>query len=251
MASFIRGALVSYMPTFGTPVPNVIVFQFNPETISHEWSQATTESGYDAGSASSSQRFGGDPQAASGMPPESFSFTLSLNADSDLPGAPPDPNAAESGIYTRLAALEMLLFPIGSGGPGGLLGSVSASASTSSSGASLGSPVAAGGSSSASATIPASQVPTVLFVWGPSRVVPVRVTSLSITEKLYDVNLNPTYAEAEIRLSVLTPQDLGDLRNDPLADLARTAYVYTQGERQTLAIKNYANGAQSIIGMIP
>jgi len=37
--------------------------------------------------------------------------------------------------------------------------------------------------------------PTVLFVWGPGRILPVRVTGLSITEKLYDEFLNPTHAD--------------------------------------------------------
>ena len=32
---FLKGALVEFVPTFLVPVPNVIVFQFNPETIRH------------------------------------------------------------------------------------------------------------------------------------------------------------------------------------------------------------------------
>ena len=49
----------------------------------------------------------------------------------------------------------------------------------------------------------------VLFVWGPGRIVPVRVTALSITEKLYDATLlNPTHVEAQITLRVLTQDEL-------------------------------------------
>ncbi len=75
------------------------------------------------------------------------------------------------------------------------------------------------------------QVPIVLFVWGIGRIVPVRVTSLTITEKLYDVALNPTYAEAQISMTVLTPQDLGDLQG-PLATVALAANDYTLALRQ-------------------
>jgi hypothetical protein len=217
MPTFLRGAFIAYMRTFGLPVPNVIVFQFNPETITHSFQQAGPRfAAASAGSSSKQSDTGGtNPQATSGAPPESFSFTLSLNADSDLPGISADPLAEETGIYSRLAALEMLLFPLDDSGSSGLLGSVSA---------------ALGGGKSQGASVPAAQVPTVIFVWGPGRIVPVRVSSLTITERLFDANLNPTYAEVQLQLTVLTPQELTNLGpNDPLAELASTAYNYTLG----------------------
>ena len=36
---YLRGALVEFMPTPLIPIPNIIVFQFNPETMSHAWTQ--------------------------------------------------------------------------------------------------------------------------------------------------------------------------------------------------------------------
>ena len=115
------------------------------------------------------------------------------------------------------------------GAGGGLLGSVSAS-------------VGAGGISHrrrrggrGQARRAASQVPTVLFVWGPGRILPVSVTSLIITEKLYDaVLLNPTHAEAQVGLQVLTPEELHSV-DGPLAEIAKVAYAYSQGLRQALA----------------
>ena len=47
-----------------------------------------------------------------------------------------------------------------------------------------------------------------LFVWGLQRIVPVRVTDLTITEKLYDTALNPIHADAQIGLRVLTPDEI-------------------------------------------
>jgi hypothetical protein len=94
-------------------------------------------------------------------------------------------------------------------------------------------------------------VPTVLFVWGPGRILPVRVTSLTITEKLYDATLlNPTHAEAQIGLKVLTPDELQAVTG-PLAGIAQAAYTFSQGLRQALAVANLANAAESIIGMLP
>ena len=222
MASkFIRGALIEFMPTFLIPLPNVIIFQFNPETIRHSWTQAAAAAGT-----------GSNPLAVRGMPGEAFSFTLAMDANDGI--AEGNPIAIATGIYSRLAALEMLLYPTGAGalsGASSLVGSVT-------------------GGAPAAASVPVSQVPTVLFIWGPGRIVPVRVTGLSITEKLYDPLLNPTHAEAQIDLKVLTPEELAVVTG-PLAEVAKAAYAYSQGLRQVLALANLANAAESIIGMIP
>ena len=98
--------------------------------------------------------------------------------------------------------------------------------------------------------MPESQTPVVLFVWGPGRIVPVRVTTLTITEKLYDPLLNPTHADAQLGLRVLTPEELLVV-SGPLAPVAKAAYLYSQGLRQVLAVANLANVAESIIGMLP
>lgn len=46
-----------------------------------------------------------------------------------------------------------------------------------------------------------------LFVWGASRVVPVRITELQIVEQLFDPKLNPIRAEIAITLVVRTEAD--------------------------------------------
>jgi hypothetical protein len=233
---FLRGAFVQFMETFLIPLPNIIIFQFNPESITHTWTPAET-TGQDASD---------NPLAVSGVPGESFDFTLAMDSSDMLADGSPvaEGIATVSGIYTRLAALEMLMQPTG-GGAGSLLGSVSASIG--SGGISLGG--AAGGG--VQRPVPASQLPTVLFVWGPGRIVPVKLTTLSITETLYDpMLLHPTHAEARVGLQVLTPQELQYV-NGPLSDLAKFAYKYSQGLRETLAIANLANAAESAIGMLP
>jgi hypothetical protein len=239
--TFIRGALVEFMPTFLVPLPNVIVFQYNPETMTHTWTQPGV-AGTGGGQTSS------NPLAVKGLPGESFSFMIAVDAKDMIADGSPvaEGIATVSGIYSRLAALEMLLYPTGSFG-GGLLGSVSVSASVGSGGISIGASV---GATAVKRTIPQSQVPTVLFVWGPGRIVPVRVTGLTITEKLYDAFLNPTHAEAQLSLRVLTPEEL-EAVSGPLSSVAKVAYTYSQGLRQALAVANLANSAESVIGMLP
>ena len=242
---FIRGALIEFMPTFLIPLPNVIVFQFNPETITHRWTQAQAAAAPEGGTGTQS-----NPLAVKGVPGESFSFSLVLHADDMISrGGPVAAGiATATGVYARLAALEMVQCSNGAFAGGGLLGSVSASVSVSAGGVSLGG--SAAGSASAQRSVPASLVPTVLFVWGPGRIVPVRVTGLSITEKLYDGLLKPTYAEVQIELRVLTPDELAKVTG-PLAGVATVAYTYPHGLRQALAAANLADSVDPVIRMLP
>ena len=43
-----------------------------------------------------------------------------------------------------------------------------------------------------------------LFVWSKSRVTPVRITDLDITEEFFDPQLNPIHAKVSIGMRVLT-----------------------------------------------
>jgi hypothetical protein len=240
----LKGALVEFMPTFLVPLPNVIVFQYNPESLTHTWTQP------EAAPPKPGQTTN-NPMAVKGMPGESFSFTIAVDANDEIAdGSAPTAAIAEvSGVYSRLAALEMLLYPT-TGGTGGLLGAVSAAAAT---GLTVSASGLTGGGSGPSTPVPQSTMPVVLFVWGPARIVPVRVTGLTITEKLYNGTLSPTHAEAQVSLRVLTPAELSAAATDDhvLGTLATVAYDYTLTLRQGLAVANLANAAESIIGMLP
>ena len=52
------------------------------------------------------------------------------------------------------------------------------------------------------------EAPLTLFIWGPTRVLPVQVTSFSITEEAYDTLLNPIRAKVDLSLYVLSYADL-------------------------------------------
>jgi hypothetical protein len=251
---YIRGALVEFMPTFLGSAPNVIVFQFNPETMTHAWTQpeAAPPAGGDVKS---------NPLAVKGMPGESFTFTLALDANEMIADGIPISKglAISSGVYSRLAALEMLQYPTGGTDLGSLVGTVSAGiggAAGGGAGAAVGGAIggAIGGALSGAAgvkrPVPSSQVPTVIFVWGPGRIVPVRLISLSITERLYDTLLNPTHADVNITLRVLTPDEL-EFVTGPLSGIANAAYQYSQALRQALALANLGNSFEDVIGMLP
>ena len=40
---YLKGAFVQFIPTFLIPRPNVVVFQYNPEAITHTWTPAAPE----------------------------------------------------------------------------------------------------------------------------------------------------------------------------------------------------------------
>lgn len=230
---FIKGALVEFMPTFSIPIPNVIIFQYNPEEMTHSWTQAESAQATNAQNET-------NPLAVKGVPGESFSFTIKMDAKDMIADGNPvaEGIATVSGIYSRLAAIEMLQFPTKADPGSKLVKSVSAAA-------------AGGGTSTEAARdVPVMQVPTVLFVWGSGRIVPVRVTQLSITEKFHDAFLNPTHAEATLGLRVLTLEELKFV-NGPLKELAQGAYKYSQTLREGLAVANLANAVESVIGMLP
>ena len=97
-----------------------------------------------------------------------------------------DSLATQMGVYPQLSALEMLLYPK--------------------------SKVVIANEVLLQAgvieVIPPEASLTVL-VWGIKRVVPVRLTSFSITEEMFDPNLNPIQAKVSLGLRVLNYRDLG------------------------------------------
>jgi len=102
----------------------------------------------------------------------------------DDPDANPD--AVELGIHPQLAALEELVHPRGD--------DLQANDALAAAGVLEVLPL---------------EAPLTLFVWSKQRVVPVRVTDLSVTEEAFDVNLNPIRAKVSLSLRVLSVDDLG------------------------------------------
>src|SRR5262249_3309640 len=86
---------------------------------------------------------------------------------------------------------------------------------------------------------PPERLPVVIFIWGPFRVLPVNIVSLSINETAYDPLLNPIRAEVSVNLQVLTPSQLA---KD--ATFARGAYKYSQGVKEVMAALNLANAVE-------
>ena len=250
----LKGALIQFSAPMLIPVPNIIVFQYNPETMTRTltpWKPIERTHKYDdAGNITSTEDLTGQQKNALSQPydpEETFSLVLELDAADALEHPDTHPVAVLTGVADRIAAIEMLCYPPGGSALGGLL-NVSVSVSIGSGGLN----VSAGASSD---IVPRPSVPIVLFFWGPGRIVPVRITSLSIDEQQYSPMLYPLRAKATIGLKVLDEKQLLDPAGDPgtgaIVSIAKACYKFTRAQKEALALANLADSVESIIGMLP
>ena len=218
-----KGALVQIVPDIVGVVPNIIAFQYNPERLSMSltpWNPFEVDETQRGSQAPTVQPF--DPK-------QSFTLELEIDATDKLEDA--DATATASGVADRLAALKKLTLPT-LGPAGDLIASARA---------------LAGGV----ADIARRQtVPVVLFVWGPSRILPVRVTSFSVEESLFSPTLHPVQAKVSLGLEVLTP-DVFKCQSDITTDIAVAAYKFTKLQEDALALLNIGNNSDAIRGLLP
>ncbi len=205
----LKGALVVFETKLPIPT-NVIVFQYNPETLARTLQQP-------AGSGDP-RNSAGDTQNAVQPPVETFRLTVELDAADQLEDPRSNPLAVAVGLHPTLAALELLTSPPSS--------TLILNKALTLLGSSMISPAA---------------TPLVLFVWGPARVVPVRVDQVSITEDEFDQLLNPIRARVSLGLRALTLIEL---------QRAGTAFealgIVNLVAKEVLARSNIFNSVQQI-----
>lgn len=167
----IKGALIGI--DLVNPVSSVAVFQYNPDSVTRT---LQVQGVGDGGDRSEAVRL-------KGAPIETIKMDVEIDATDQLERA--DGIATALGIHPQLAALEMLAYP-------------------------------------KSALVIANTVllglgtievlppigPFILLVWGLKRVLPVRLTDVSITEEAFDPSLNPIRAKVSLGLRVLSYNDL-------------------------------------------
>ena len=144
---------------------------------------------------------------------ETWKFDAELDATDQLDVPSPQ------GIHPQLATLELLIQP------------PSSRLRTNQTIASLG-------------TLEVSPVeaPLTLFVWGGNRVLPVRVTELSVVEDVFDADLNPLRATVSLGLRVLTTSDL------PTGHRGAELYLAHLARKERLAGLT-PPGALSVLGL--
>jgi hypothetical protein len=200
----VKGAFVRLEHGQLGPAPQVIAFQFNPESVYRVPSL----------SAPPARPEGGGPRDATNQPAEpgeSISFSLRLDATDDQ--ARGQALARTHGVLPGLAVLERLLEPQEP----------------------VGANLTAG---TGPYQHPPRRLSSILFFWGEARILPVTVTSLSINELEFDTQLHPIRAEVSVSLDVLTPSQLSTSDKH-----GRAAYTVTQNIRARLAAQAYSTPA--------
>lgn len=201
-----KGAIVAIDPF--NPLASVVAFQYNPEQMTRNVEPQFFQS--QGGSSEETNRLAGPPK-------ETISLSIEVDAADQLEEG--NPLALASGIYPTLAALEMIHYPK----------SIAVIKNIA---------LAAVGN----IEIIPPEAPLTLFVWGPQRVVPVRLTRLSITEEAFDPLLNPLRATVEVGMEVLNYNDFS------VTHPGFSLFMAYQVAKEVMATLNVANSAQ-IVGV--
>jgi hypothetical protein len=236
----LKGVLVELSERFIGPIPNIIMFQYNPESLKRTlevWTPPPIPTGGNGGGDQQASDAEAPARAQPQDPPETFDLVLELDAADALEQPESHPVAFISGVADRIAAMEMLLYPQGESLLGGLVSAVSGALGGKSGGA-------------AAEPVPRGTVPVVLFVWGPGRIVPVRLTSFIVEEQAFSPLLYPIRAKVTVGLKILTDRDFPEPRTFS-EDLAVASFQFTRKQKEVLALANLANSVESILGMLP
>ncbi len=173
----LKGGIVLIDPGSGA-VRRVIALQYNPDSLSRSFQVQSVSSG-DGADRSEALRLKGPPV-------ETYKLEAEIDLADQLEFPEQNPDAIQFGLHPQLAALELSIYP----------SSVQLLSNDA---------LARAGT----LEIAPMEAPLSLFVWSEHRVVPVRITELSVTEEAFDVNLNPIRAKVSLGMRVLSVNDLG------------------------------------------
>jgi hypothetical protein len=202
-----KGAIVAADPD--NPLASLIVFQYNPADVRRDLQPKTS------GGAARTEAL-----RLEGAPEENIQMQVDIDAADQLEIG--DADTRLMGIYPQLSALEMLIYPKSEW----VLETTNRL-------------------QKGEMEIEPPKAPPTFLVWGKWRVLPVRLTSFSITEQMYDSNLNPIRAEVSLGLRVLSYNDL--LPDDPSYPL----FLAHQVAKETMAVKGSVRNVSGLPSGIP
>jgi hypothetical protein len=157
-------------------VKRIVVFQYNPDTLTR--SLQTQGAGNDTSDHMEVLRLKGPPV-------ETIKLDAELDATDRLEHPDQNQFTVDNGLHAQLAALETILYPESDDVLDNYYQSFMGSLEI----------------------LPLT-APLQVFIWG-QRIVPVRITDISITEEAFDTALNPIRAKVSLTMRVLNNNDLG------------------------------------------
>lgn len=189
-----KGAILSLDATTGIPL-STITLQYNPDSITRTLKPQTAGEQPDRS----------EVLRLTGPPIETIKCTVEIDATDNL--AAGSQVATNFGIQPQLSALELLVYPsiteLIANEALTLLGTIE--------------------------ILPAESTLTV-FVWSTSRITPVQITDIEITEEAFDPKLNPIRAKVALGMRVLNINDVG------FTNPAGALYMVYQAQKEALAL---------------
>ncbi|MFW2542775.1 hypothetical protein ACN2XU_09045 [Primorskyibacter sp. 2E107] len=215
-----EGGLIGFTPSFH-------VFQYNPQVLNTTLGLSAYGDTLNARQAGARQKaeeavyyFGGQAMAAQPDDPTlSFSLDIVIDAIDDLNES--HPIGITVGIADRLAGLELLAYP------NDTLVEQALSAVGDAIGDALG--------FRSTVDVPLQSIQ--LFVFGPGKVLPIRLTAMSIEEQAFHPNLlYPIRAKVSLAMQVLRPSDLRMYPETSLVrQIANGCYIFTREQKSALS----------------
>jgi hypothetical protein len=171
----LRGGLV-LVDLDTSALKRVITLQYNPETMTR-----TLQVQGATGEATDHL----EQLRLKGPPIETIKVEVEIDAADQLEFPKQNPTAVRFGILPQLAALETIIYPSS--------GQVIANRRQADAGV---------------MEILPTPAPLQIFVWGKNRVLPVRITEMSVTEEAFNPDLDPIRAKVSLGMRVLSVNDL-------------------------------------------
>lgn len=225
----LRGAFVE----FGINIPPlIVVFQFNPLTISRTRA-ATTNAPQTPQASQGAQNLDFIQQIGTSkgkslvtfrngqtitVQQEKLSFDIRLDATDKLNDG--DTLTEQFGISPQLSTLELMMLPKSQGLLGGAISAL------------------LGGKPKDFAFFDeARDPPIILFVWGRKKILPVNILNMQINEQEFSTDLNPRRAVISVSLEVIEGPNL--------------PFLYTKALKEVMSLLNLANIGQLANTMVP
>jgi hypothetical protein len=204
----LKGGIVLIDPRTSA-VLRVVTLQYNPDTVTRSLQMQSAGDGADQSEA----------LRLKGPPIETIKIEAEWDLTDQLAVGDASSQAVKLGLQPQLADLETLVYPKAS-----QLESNNALAQA------------------GSLEIVPLESPLTLFVWSRHRILPVRITELSITEEAFDPALNPIRAKVSLGFRVLSVTDLG------FSHKGGNLYMVYHRQKERFAAEN-ADGTLAALGL--
>lgn len=216
-AKILRGAFVE----FGISLPPlIVVFQFNPLTITRTRTASVRQPQTPGSNRANNEDFIKQISADKlfkdlrngqtlTVKQETLGFDIRLDATDKLNDG--DTITEQFGIAPQLSTLELMMLPKSQSLLGGAVASL----------------LPGGSTQSFTFSDDSRNPPVILFIWGRKKVMPVNITSMTIKEEEFSIDLNPTRATVTVSLEVIEGP------NAP--------FLYTKALKEVMSLLNLAN----------